>query len=122
MPRNEIQKTAAGKRTQRRQTRQSPTQQSQTQQHQAAPEAALPPAKQPSVEELRYALVRKLVIFSSDWRYCPRRICKRGRACVPLGLDCGSAERRPRRAVKPEREAIEKAALRRSLQKRIGAG
>jgi hypothetical protein len=87
-----------------------------------AAKADRPPAEVPlSIEQQRFALVRKLSIFISDWRRCSRRNCRRLRACTPPpDVECGSPRRRrPSRDMSPEREAAEKAHLKRLLQRRL---
>jgi hypothetical protein len=54
-----------------------------------------------SVEDLRYDLARKLEMFAADWRRCPRRLCRRKRACQPPASGCPS----PRRSNRPMTEA-----------------
>ena len=79
-----------------------------------------PPAAAPlSTEELRRSLARKLAIFVSDWRRCPRRICQRKRECVPQNNDDCLSPRRSARIVTPEREAAELAHFLRAIKRRL---
>jgi hypothetical protein len=78
----------------------------------ADPEAGL------TVEEQRRALARKLAIFASDWRRCPRAQCRRARACRLPDLTCFT----PRKAGKPmtpEQETAMLAKVKRMLERRL---
>ena len=76
-----------------------------------------PPAADASVEELRCSIARKLAMFASDWRRCPRRACRRHRGCRPRGIECFAPRPEPR-PMTAEQEAEMKAALRRALNRR----
>jgi hypothetical protein len=81
---------------------------------------AAPPAEAaPDTEQLRYALVHKLMLFASDWRRCPRRSCRRAKRCTEQGLDCSTPPRRER-PMTAEQEAEMKAQLKRALERRLG--
>jgi hypothetical protein len=87
----------------------------------AAPAApVLPSAPHPSIEDMRRALMRKLAIFVSDWRRCPRRLCRRKRACQPDGVYCLSPTESAR-SVSPEQEARAMGWLKRELERRLAA-
>jgi hypothetical protein len=79
--------------------------------------AAPPPEPSLTVEEQRNALVRKLAIFASDWRRCPRPLCRRTRGCMLPDLDCFSP-RRARRLPTPEEQANIMQELKRMLERR----
>jgi hypothetical protein len=85
-----------------------------------APDQAQPAAAPPDLDELRRSLVRKLAIFTSDWRRCTRRVCRRGRQCVPPDLTCLSP-RQPARVTTPEEDARAMAYLKRELDRRLAA-
>jgi hypothetical protein len=81
--------------------------------------AAVAPAEpEPSVDEMRFQLGRKLEIMVSDWRQCPRRVCKRLRNCAPTNPDCVSP-RRPHRVLTPRQQAAAMASLHRAVRRRL---
>jgi hypothetical protein len=83
--------------------------------------AARTPAEPPfDVEAARRALMRKLEMFAADWRRCPRRVCRRRRACTPRDIHC-FAPRPPERPMTPDQEARMMAALKRELERRLGS-
>jgi hypothetical protein len=77
----------------------------------AAPQ---PDEAMPSMEEQRYALARKLMLFAADWRRCRTPACKRKRGCAAQGLDCAAE---PRRIY--EFTDADKAHLKRALERRL---
>jgi len=81
-------------------------------------EAAAPAQRQQSDDEIRYELVRRLVVLLGNWRACPRRVCRRRRACAPRALDCPSPKR-PARVLTPEQEAAEMARLHHTVKRRL---
>ena len=80
---------------------------------------APPPAEDTrTVEEIRHSIIRKLMLFVSDWRRCPRPACRRRRACAATGLDCASP-RNPARPMTPDQETASRAHLKRALERRL---
>jgi hypothetical protein len=83
------------------------------------PTAAPPPEPSLTLEQQRAVLVRKLAIFASDWRRCPRRLCRRKRGCMLPDQDCFSPPRRERPRT-PEQQAAMLHVLKRALERRLG--
>jgi hypothetical protein len=79
--------------------------------------AAPPAAPTRDVEQLRYDLARKLMLFASDWRRCPRPACRRAKRCAEQGLDCDTPLP-PGRPMTEEQEAEMLAQLKRALERR----
>ena len=77
----------------------------------AAPEA------EPSIEDKRRALVRKIAIFTSDWRICPRPLCRRARACRLPDLTCFAEPPHP--PITPEQGERAIARFQRALKRRM---
>jgi hypothetical protein len=76
------------------------------------------PAIEPTLEDQRRELARKLAIFASDWRRCPRPQCRRARACRQPVLKCfGPREVRKTMPPEPERRLI--CGLKRALARRV---
>jgi hypothetical protein len=59
-------------------------------------------------------------MFMSDWRRCRRRVCRRRRACVPVGIMCHSPAK-PTRELTPDQEASAMVQTKRALERRLGA-
>jgi hypothetical protein len=81
--------------------------------------AAAPPAEpEPSLEQLRAELTLKVIRLAGQyqWPACPRRICRRRRACVPAGLQC--ANPRPAPQITEEERSASMAHFRRALLRR----
>jgi hypothetical protein len=79
--------------------------------------AASPQAAEPTEEERRRELARKLEMFERDWWRCPRRLCRRKRACGMPEMTC-FAPRPPQPPMTPDQEAALRADLMRALERR----
>jgi DNA segregation ATPase FtsK/SpoIIIE-like protein len=98
-------------------TRRSKANAGSVQEQTAAPKIETKTETKPTEEERRRELVRKLAMFASDWRRCPRAQCRRARACRLPDLKCFSA--RPPKPMTPEQETAMLAQVKRMLERRL---
>jgi hypothetical protein len=81
--------------------------------------AAVAPEVRPSAEQIYWEIARKLAIFTSDWRRCPRKICRRSRACRLPDAECFSPRQSNRAPLTDDQWEREKIALKRALENRL---